>query len=81
MRLITPLFLCVLLAACAGQQTEQVQGSACSEPRPQVCTMQYEPVCVDKGQGRLETYSSPCNACADDNVTAYARGACEDQAG
>lgn len=50
----------------------------CTQPRPQVCTMEYRPVCARLESDRLMTYSSPCNACADDAVTAWRPGACAD---
>jgi hypothetical protein len=48
----------------------------CSEPRPQVCTMEYNPVCAQLADASASEYSSPCNACADDSVTGYLPGAC-----
>jgi hypothetical protein len=48
----------------------------CSEPRPQVCTMEYNPVCAQLADGTASEYSSPCNACADDNVSGYLPGGC-----
>lgn len=50
----------------------------CSSPRPQVCTMEYNPVCAQLVSGGVSVYSSPCNACADDAVSAYLPGACTD---
>lgn len=50
----------------------------CSEPRPQVCTMIYAPVCAEYDDGSSETLASACNACAVATVTAYAKGPCED---
>lgn len=49
----------------------------CPEPRPQVCTMEYDPVCGQLAGGGRSDYSSPCNACAHDAVVSYLRGTCE----
>lgn len=48
----------------------------CAAERPQVCTMEYNPVCANVQSGGQKTYSSPCNACADDAVLEYLAGAC-----
>jgi hypothetical protein len=50
---------------------------SCSEPRPQVCTMIYAPVCALHLDGREETHASACNACADETVVSHREGACE----
>ncbi len=50
----------------------------CSSPRPQVCTMEYNPVCAQLAVGGSSVYSSPCNACADDGVSGYLPGVCAD---
>lgn len=49
----------------------------CTEPRPQVCTQDYRPVCAALQDGSLKTYSNGCNACSDPAVTGYREGACE----
>ena len=61
-----------------GCQTQPIATlvTQCAEPRPQVCTMEYAPVCADLAAGGRKTYSSACNACADDVVTSYLRGEC-----
>lgn len=49
----------------------------CTEPRPQICTMQYDPVCARIGEGdkaQWKTYASDCSACSDPEVTAYTPG-------
>lgn len=62
--------------------------SACTEPRPEVCTQQYLPVCAKKDTGircvttpcpstENVTYSNACSACADKKVYGYRTGACE----
>lgn len=62
-----------LLTACAGQPTAT---TACAEPRPMVCTMQFEPTCAVLTSGASKEFSSPCTACADHDVTRYAIGPC-----
>ena len=74
MRLSTVLATLMLLAACVGQSA--VETAACADPRPQVCTMEYDPVCAVLIKGGTKQYSSPCNACADDNVVSYSAGSC-----
>ena len=46
----------------------------CKSPRPQICTMQYAPVC---GKPTNKTYSNGCFACKDTNVLYFTRGKCE----
>ncbi|WP_116367224.1 hypothetical protein [Parahaliea mediterranea] len=76
------LSLTLLFAACSAAPPPPPTAPAdsltgqCSEPRPQVCTMEYDPVCGElRGGGRTD-YSSPCNACAHDEVVSYLKGAC-----
>ena len=52
---------------------------ACAEPRPEACTMQYDPVCGEMTDGRSKTYSNACVACSDRLVTGYLKGACGTQ--
>jgi hypothetical protein len=59
---------------CAGEEPEL---TACTEPRPQVCTMDYTPVCARHEDGSYKTYSNGCTACANPSVAAYMEGACE----
>ncbi len=65
----------LLITGCStGPETPQI--TQCNSPRPQVCTMEYNPVCAQLGAGGQKTYSSPCNACADVTVTGFLGGAC-----
>ena len=66
----------LLLAGCLGPGPQTTLVTQCTEPRPQVCTMEYAPVCAELGGGGKKEYSSPCNACADDAVAGYLSGAC-----
>jgi hypothetical protein len=62
----------------AREPSDAAAGHACTSPRPQVCTMIWAPVCADHRDGSRSTHASACNACADDTVTGYRDGACED---
>lgn len=66
-----------MLAGCASPPAPApTPYTQCPAERPQVCTMEYNPVCATLRSGGQATYSSPCNACADDQVTQYLGGAC-----
>ena len=60
-------------ASAAGEK----KAVACTDPRPQVCTQDYRPVCAQLQDGRSKTYSNGCSACADPAVSSYREGACE----
>jgi len=77
-----PLLLALLsLGACASgnPQPAPATGSqtACTDPRPQICTADYTPVCAHLKDGQLKTYSNACSACADVSVVAHNPSACE----
>ena len=80
-------FLTIFMTACGfggrsqpapivGSSVSQGTGTACAEPRPQVCTMEWSPVCANTLAGASKQYASACNACADDQVSAYQSGEC-----
>lgn len=75
MRIAFAAVLLLFLAACQTQPTPTLY-TQCAAERPQVCTMEYNPVCATVRSGGQKTYSSPCNACADDQVSQYLNGAC-----
>ena len=92
----------LLLAACANDPGIQVSQAApveaaqpaedakpvvCTNPRPQACTMDYQPVCATRDTGircvttpcpssERKTYSNGCGACSDPKVSEYIPGAC-----
>ncbi|RLA42311.1 MAG: hypothetical protein DRR06_10305 [Gammaproteobacteria bacterium] len=75
----------VCLSACAssggGSQSpviepEMLSMTACEEPRPQICTMIYDPVCGITKTGIRKTYASDCSACADENVAGFEKMEC-----
>ena len=51
---------CLALGACATSPTENTAPAAaatvCEDPRPQVCTMDYRPVCANLGTARPEAW-------------------------
>jgi hypothetical protein len=49
----------------------------CESPRPEICTMHYDPVCGRRNDGSRKTYSNACTACAAVDVRGYQTGACE----
>lgn len=51
--------------------------TACTDPRGQVCTAQYDPVCGYLGGDNYKTYSNACSACSDAAVSGHRPGACE----
>jgi cytochrome c5 len=76
MRYAAVLALLLITSGCATSPETPPLVTQCDTPRPQVCTMEYDPVCAQLQAGGRKTYSSPCNACADDTVSGYLRGAC-----
>ena len=79
----------VLMSACATRQAQQIPASAvpCSDPRPEICTMDYTPVCATRDNGRrcltlpcesteTATYSNACSACSDPRVIYHLPGEC-----
>jgi hypothetical protein len=49
----------------------------CTEPRPQICTNEYLPVCGTAKDGGTKTYATGCTACANKNVMSYIKDACK----
>ena len=81
------LLLSLLLTGCNAlnpapeeAQSEGASGAwqVCNAERPKVCTMIYDPVCGRRSDGELADYASPCNACADERVTAWHPQTCEE---
>ena len=54
--------------------------TACAEPRPQACTMEYIPVCGHRYDGERKTYPNACSACSDPDVAGRDPGPCEEPA-
>ena len=54
------------------------KAQVCRDPRPEVCTAIYAPVCAFRLAEGLPpaTYASGCSACADPMVAGFVEGAC-----
>lgn len=92
MRLAHTLAVSLALAVVAGcgakPQQEPLKLMQCSEPRPQMCTREYKPVCASRDTGvrcvttpcpstEWRTYGNACDACSDTKVREYREGACK----
>ena len=69
------------LASCAslppaGEATGGSATNLCEEPRPQICTMDYRPVCGTLSDANVKTYANGCGACSDANVVSWVEGEC-----
>ena len=69
--------LVLMIAACTSKPPIDPEGmTLCGTPRPQVCSMEYDPVCGHTENGKSESYASACMACSDSSITAYTAGNC-----
>jgi hypothetical protein len=50
--------------------------TVCNDPRPEICTMQYDPVCGFREDGTSLTYGNECSACGDADVVEWEEGEC-----
>ena len=82
----------LLASGCASQSSKPERKDnalykACHDPRPQICTREYRPVCGTRDTGvrcvttpcashEYKTYGNACTACADPKVIEYRHGAC-----
>ena len=71
-----------LLGACVSspapnEEEKTAAVNQCMEPRPNVCTMDYRPVCGTLNDESEAEYSNGCGACADSNVVSWVEGSCK----
>ena len=50
--------------------------TACEDPRPQICTLDYRPACGQLTNGETTTYGNACMACGDPAVIGSFEGEC-----
>ncbi len=76
------ILMSALVSACAAYSEKSASLSVseltvCEDPRPQICTREYNPVCANYRDGSKKTGSTGCTACSDPEVIGYTMGACE----
>ena len=78
-RIIIPTIALTLLAGCTSARHDERDSSwsSCVEPRPQICTREYDPVCARRSDGSWQTLSTGCTACSDEQVVGFRESACE----
>lgn len=85
LRSLSLLSLVVLTVGCATTCEEENEINnepgaldliLCEEPRPQICTREYDPVCATFKDGSTVTGSTGCTSCSDPEVIGYKKGAC-----
>ena len=89
--------LFTIAAACQSNTKDKADTSTknntagfieCKEPRPEICTREYRPVCATRDTGircvttpcpstEKVTKATACTACSDAKVSGYTLGACE----
>ncbi|MFT7683418.1 hypothetical protein [Moritella dasanensis] len=75
------------LAACSNTETTAetaltlptlpTYGNSCPDERPQMCTMDYRPVCGTTESGEMKTFGNACGACSDETVRGFTEGECK----
>lgn len=91
--LLRLIVLTASLTACASptiptESTTKPELTQCPEQRPQICTMDYRPVCATRDTGvrcvtspcpstEQKTYSNACSACADAKVIGHLPDECQ----
>lgn len=82
LRLLTITLIGLAGAGCAsspGQPSNEASSTPlilCKEPRPEMCTQQYDPVCGKHGEWGFKTYGNACTACSKAAVVGYRPGVC-----
>jgi len=83
MRIIYRYSFVALLAGLGGcttyasVSTQQIgAANVCTDPRPEICTMEYRPVCATLTDASVKTFASGCSACSDAQVASWVEGEC-----
>lgn len=77
--LIYLFFTMMVLAGCNATNVQQINHNEfkkCPDERPEICTMEYDPVCATLRNKTMKTYSNGCSACSDNQVVGYQSGEC-----
>jgi len=74
--ILTPL-VSLLLGACAATEPELPDNlTRCRDPRPEICTTEWNPVCGVLENGSRTTYATGCTACSHREVVGWLPGEC-----
>jgi hypothetical protein len=80
LRPVLPLAAVIALACTSGNKPDlsmdESATTQCVDPRPEVCTRDYRPVCGASAKGAIKTYGNACEACSDDTVVRHSAGEC-----
>jgi hypothetical protein len=68
----------LLISGCQSSPAQLENKLVCKDPRPEICTMNYQPVCGLDSSNSAKTYSNACGACSDKNVVTYMEGECSE---
>ena len=72
--------LCIMNGGCflVSEQSSNQSDTfvICIEPRPEICTQDYVPVCGYLEDGSQKTYSNACSACSDKKIIRYKVSSC-----
>ena len=78
------------ISSCSNTDTSRLDEPIhCKSPRPELCSMDYNPVCATRDNGvrcvttpcastETATYSNGCSACSDKKVYSYVLGECKE---
>ena len=66
----------LLISGCQSSPAQIENRITCKDPRPEVCTMNYLPVCGFDSNNNAKTYSNACSACSDKKVVKYIKNEC-----
>jgi hypothetical protein len=72
----TLLSILFMVTACSSSAKQTIAENMCKEPRPEVCTADYVPVCGIHKDGTSKTYSNGCSACSHKEVVGYNADVC-----
>lgn len=75
--LLLLLTVLILVTACKQDAANQDMDVVCKDPRPEICTMNYLPVCGISSDETVKTYANGCTACSNQHVLGYREGACK----
>jgi hypothetical protein len=89
--ILAALVVCLFIVGCKRSPVDELAeiqlDGECEDPRPELCTMDYRPVCALRDTGircittpcqstEWKTYSNACSACSDPDVMGYKNGEC-----